>query len=163
MEKIEEGFKALDLKPSALKCIAVAQGPGSYTGIRVGAAAAKGLSFPFALPFIPFCTLEGFVSDSDGPFLSIIDARIGGAYVLVQKRIGKEVTLLSSPQLISPEQLPPLLSTYPLQIGPHNAYPNPHHLASLAAKKIKEEKYTTDIELLYLRTPEYQKSPFSLP
>jgi tRNA threonylcarbamoyladenosine biosynthesis protein TsaB len=156
MGAIEEGLKQVKCLPSSLQAIAVAIGPGSYTGIRVGVAAAKGLAFPKSLPLVGFCSLEGFVSEKEGRFLSLIDARIGGFYVLPQERVGSSVHPLSSPQLISKENLSDLLHEYPTQVGPHTSYPDPSHLAHLTAEKLENEEHGSDLDVLYLRTPDYQ-------
>ena len=49
----QSGFAMKDLN-----AIAVAIGPGSYTGLRVGMAAAKGLCYALHIPFITASTLE---------------------------------------------------------------------------------------------------------
>ncbi len=46
------------LEPSQISVIAVATGPGSYTGLRVGLAAAKGLCMALQLPIIGVCSLD---------------------------------------------------------------------------------------------------------
>lgn len=61
--------------------IIVGVGPGSYTGIRIGAITAKTLSFVWNIPIYPVCTLEAFTPSKDVPFASIIDAKISGAYI----------------------------------------------------------------------------------
>ena len=85
--------------------IAVGTGPGSYTGIRVGAALAQGLSFGWNIPLLGFCSLHGYNSE----ITPIIDARSAGFYILFD---GKP-TLVSStdPRLLhtalaSPAPLP---------------------------------------------------------
>lgn len=69
-------LQELDFDPAKLKLIVCAVGPGSYTGIRVGAVVAKMLSFVHQIPLIGVGTLEGF------PAPALVDAKSGGAYVL---------------------------------------------------------------------------------
>lgn len=160
MSSIDSGLKQLQLQPSALEAIAVGVGPGSYTGIRVGAAVAKGLAFPRNLPLIGFCSLSGFISQHEGKFASLIDARIGGAYVLLQDRRGDEVIRHSTPLLVSSEELPAYLEGWPPLAGPHISYPDANHLARLVAKRHAEGEFNADVELVYLRTPNYSRLNF---
>lgn len=76
---IHSGFQQLKLSPGDLEAVAVAVGPGSFTGIRVGVAAAKGIAATKRLPVIPLCSLQGFIGEGT----AVIDAKIGGAYVLM--------------------------------------------------------------------------------
>lgn len=46
------------IKLNELKSIAVSMGPGSFTGLRIGVSAAKGLAFGSSLPIIPVKTFE---------------------------------------------------------------------------------------------------------
>ncbi|MBX7066691.1 MAG: tRNA (adenosine(37)-N6)-threonylcarbamoyltransferase complex dimerization subunit type 1 TsaB [Parachlamydiales bacterium] len=55
--------------------VAVGIGPGSYTGIRVGAALAKALSYGWQIPCLGFCSLKAF-----GPAPILMDAKSGGVY-----------------------------------------------------------------------------------
>lgn len=61
--------------------IIVGVGPGSYTGIRIGAIAAKTLSYVWNIPIFPVNTLETFVPKTKGPYAAIIDAKVSGAYI----------------------------------------------------------------------------------
>ena len=159
MKIIEKGFNQLNIKASELKALVVAQGPGSYTGVRVAAAAAKGLAFPHSIPIIGFCSLEGFISEKEGPFASLIDAGVGGCYILLQKREGETLSVLSPPTLIPYESLEVGLADYPERVGPHTGYPNPLHIAALGEQRLQQGLFSNDLSLLYLRTPEYKKSP----
>ena len=51
-------FKESGLRKRAIKHIAIAIGPGSYTGLRIGLAFAKGFAFGPSLPIIPVPTLD---------------------------------------------------------------------------------------------------------
>ena len=55
---IQKLLQENEIKPTELKAIGVTGGPGSYTGIRVGLATAKGLSFALKIPMMMFNTLE---------------------------------------------------------------------------------------------------------
>ncbi len=55
---IEEALKGASLTFKDISAIAVSKGPGSYTGLRIGVSAAKGLCFSLDLPLISVSTLE---------------------------------------------------------------------------------------------------------
>lgn len=73
------------LKPSDLVGIAVGIGPGSYTGLRIGVTAAKGLAYALNIGMIPITTGELLVHsvgrDTDFTPVALIDARRNDAYV----------------------------------------------------------------------------------
>ena len=58
MPMVEGMLKNADLTLTACDAVAVAVGPGSFTGIRIGVAAAKGLAFGAGIPVIGVSTLE---------------------------------------------------------------------------------------------------------
>ncbi len=55
---IDQLFKLADTSPSQLNAVAVSAGPGSYTGLRIGVATAKGFCFALNIPLIAVNTLE---------------------------------------------------------------------------------------------------------
>ncbi len=55
---IQETLQTAGLSPSDLNLIAVSQGPGSYTGLRIGLSTAKGLAYALDIPIIGVSTLE---------------------------------------------------------------------------------------------------------
>ncbi|RZK10600.1 MAG: tRNA (adenosine(37)-N6)-threonylcarbamoyltransferase complex dimerization subunit type 1 TsaB [Flavobacterium sp.] len=75
---IEETLKECNLTAKDLAAIAISQGPGSYTGLRIGVSAAKGLCFALDIPLIAVDTLESLarqVKEADGSIVPMIDAR----------------------------------------------------------------------------------------
>jgi len=75
---IEESLKEAGLTYKDLSAIAVSQGPGSYTGLRIGVSAAKGLCFALDIPLIAVDTLKVLASQatiSNGLIVPMIDAR----------------------------------------------------------------------------------------
>ncbi|MFV8226283.1 tRNA (adenosine(37)-N6)-threonylcarbamoyltransferase complex dimerization subunit type 1 TsaB [Christiangramia aquimixticola] len=75
---IEEVLKEAGLTTGDLHAIAVSKGPGSYTGLRIGVSAAKGLCFSLEIPLISVPTLDllaGKLKGEDGVLISMLDAR----------------------------------------------------------------------------------------
>lgn len=75
---IEELFAENNLKLQDLNAIAVSQGPGSYTGLRIGVSAAKGLCYALSVPLISVDTLELLarkITIESGIVVPMIDAR----------------------------------------------------------------------------------------
>lgn len=75
LEKVKE---MIDLDMQSLDAIAVAKGPGSFTGLRIGAATAKGLALALKKPIVEIPTLEGLAYNLYGNqdlVCPIMDAR----------------------------------------------------------------------------------------
>lgn len=75
---IEAIIKDAGIALQDLSAIAVSQGPGSYTGLRIGVSAAKGLCYALDIPLIAVDTLQALaaqVTISIGLIIPMIDAR----------------------------------------------------------------------------------------
>lgn len=75
---IEEVIADAGISVQDLAAVAVSQGPGSYTGLRIGVSAAKGLCFALNIPLIAVDTLQTLASQaqvSDGKIIPMLDAR----------------------------------------------------------------------------------------
>ena len=74
-----------DLAMAALDRIAVTRGPGTFTGVRIALATARGLAFALRRPAVGITTLEALAvavaSPDDAPVASVIDARRGEVYL----------------------------------------------------------------------------------
>jgi len=55
---IDTVINTADIQKSDIIAIAVSEGPGSFTGLRIGMSAAKGLAFGLSIPIIPVPTFE---------------------------------------------------------------------------------------------------------
>lgn len=85
---IEEVLQEASVGFSELDAVAISKGPGSYTGLRIGVAAAKGLCFALDLPLIGIHTLELMVQPFIGKaeyafFIPMLDARRMEVYTAV--------------------------------------------------------------------------------
>lgn len=80
---LEEVRKLIELDLSTIDAIAVAGGPGSFTGLRIGSATAKGLGFTLNVPLIHIPTLEAMAYNfygTDKFVCPIMDARRNQTY-----------------------------------------------------------------------------------
>ena len=80
---IEEVLTEASITFKDLDAIAVSGGPGSYTGLRIGVSAAKGLCFSLDIPLIAISTLESMAHQKkvqDGFIVPVLDARRAEVY-----------------------------------------------------------------------------------
>lgn len=81
MPAIDFLMNSLDLKPTDLDRIAVAQGPGSYTGLRIAVATAKTLAHTLKIELVGVSSLLALVPGQvEGLVIPIVDARRNNVY-----------------------------------------------------------------------------------
>lgn len=88
--------------------IAVAVGPGSFTGLRIGVAAAKGLAWAQEIPCAPCSTLESMAWNAvglEGEICCAMDARRGQIYTARFSSNGERLTRLTPDRAISLDEL----------------------------------------------------------
>jgi hypothetical protein len=74
-------YRALEDGP-ALTRVAVATGPGSFTGLRVGVSFGLGLAMGLGIPIVPLSTLALQAARGEGPVLAVSEAGRGRVYHL---------------------------------------------------------------------------------
>lgn len=80
---LDEIKQMVDLDLSTIDAIAIAKGPGSFTGLRIGSATAKGLGLALDIPIVEIPTLDGMACNlygSDRMICPIMDARRNQVY-----------------------------------------------------------------------------------
>ena len=80
---IDDVLKQQNIDIKDLSAIAVSKGPGSYTGLRIGVAAAKGLCFSLDIPLISISTLlvlSKKIKIDSGLIIPVLDARRDEVY-----------------------------------------------------------------------------------
>lgn len=104
----EEMLKHCGLTLRDIDVIAVAAGPGSFTGLRIGVSAAKGLGWALDKPCAKVSTLEamawGMVS-AKGEICPVMDARRNQVYNARFLSDGEQITRLTPDRAISLEEL----------------------------------------------------------
>jgi len=88
-----------------LDCIHVGNGPGSFTGTRVGVMAAKALSFACHIPLIASCSLERFALPITGSFTIAVHGKSKGFYIQKGEKVKSKVQFHGPPSLISKTEL----------------------------------------------------------
>ena len=161
------------LKFKAISFVAVGLGPGSYTGIRVGAMIAKSLAFTLMIPLVGVCTLDAFIPKNEGVFAVVIDAKIGGVYLQIGCLQNGTVESMVLPQACSLSEAINLLGDVPTIVTPNaekirpklemlnpqakwdwqQRYPEPQQLLRTAQFKLNKGIVPDDqhLELLYMR------------
>ena len=103
---LEDMLSNSELSLRDMDAIAIAAGPGSFTGLRIGIAAVKGLAWAVELPCIPVSTLEAMVwplAHLEGNIVCAMDARRQQIYNAVFVAEGGTLTRLREDRAISLE------------------------------------------------------------
>ncbi len=104
----ENLLKALKLSYSNIELIAVAVGPGSFTGVRIGVALAKGIAFSKNIPCVAVSTLDELcenISPLRGILAPCMDARRAQVYNALYRSDSSGLTRLTPDRAISLSEL----------------------------------------------------------
>ena len=166
-----------------IDAFALAQGPGSFTSLRIGMSVVKGLALKNKVPIIPIPTLDGLarnLSYSNLLICPLIDARKGEVYTaFYKKQSNHSLGKLSDDRVIAPERLIDEIDQDTVFLGdgsllygdlirerlqkkahfaPLNLlYPRATAISSLALQVIKKDQVPLQSDLfrpVYVRSPE---------
>lgn len=108
LQSIEELLDKTDVKQNDLDGIAVVHGPGSFTGLRVGLATAKGLSLALGCPLLGISSLQCVAMQlpfAGLPICVMLDARKQEVYTASYRWEGGIPHPVSQEAVLGPEQL----------------------------------------------------------
>lgn len=181
LDMIQEVLKEAGIAVGELHAIAVGQGPGSFTGLRIGVGVAQGLAYGAGCPMIGISSLDALAVQANtmGRVIAGIDARMGEIYwcdYQVDRAIlnRKTALSLSSPMDLQAElsdgsgssggylvgnawaeyqdQLNELIQSY--QQLPDVVFPNATGVLTLAKEKYQAQDWVSAIEF----APEYVRN-----
>lgn len=105
---VDEMLKITGYQKRELDAVAVSKGPGSFTGLRIGSATAKGLSQALAIPVVPVSSLKGLAANLYGTtdlICPIMDARRAQVYTGLFQYEGEYLMTRMEDQALAVEQL----------------------------------------------------------
>ncbi len=112
---LDEVVKMIELDLADIDAVAVAAGPGSFTGLRIGSATAKGLGLALHKPLVHVPTLHGMAYNLCGTsdvVCPVMDARRGQVYTGIYEFDGNELVVLHDQMAVSIEELGELLRKF---------------------------------------------------
>ena len=112
---LDEIVKMTDMNLDTIDAIAVAGGPGSFTGLRIGSATAKGLGLALKKPLIHIPTVDGLAYNlcyTDRIICPIMDARSNQVYTGIYQMDGDKLQVLEAQMAVEIDELAKKLCTY---------------------------------------------------
>lgn len=117
---LDEIVKMTETDLNTVDAIAISGGPGSFTGLRIGSATAKGLGLALHKPLIHIPTVDGLAYNlcySDRVVCPIMDARRNQVYTGIYRFDGCKMQILEGQMAIGIEELAEKLRDYGKEQG----------------------------------------------
>lgn len=102
MPAVESLLREVQLEAADLDCLAVAHGPGSYTGVRIGVTVAKTLAWSLGIPIVGISSLEVLAQNGSrfgGRISPLMDARRGQVYTGLYRRKKDHIEIMEEDRI----------------------------------------------------------------
>ena len=180
MPMIDELLKKVSIDITDIDLFACSEGPGSFTGLRIGIGTIKGLAYGLGKPVVGVSTLEALAHNIDVTDLvicPIMDARRGQVYNGLYKYNDGRLTCIEEPRALSIEELCQELTERTIFVGDgvnvHKekikellgnkaVFASPQNLLQRAGSVVyaalkKEAVSAKDLTAVYLRKPQAER------
>ncbi len=105
MPQVDAALKFCGFQPADIGAVYLANGPGSFTGLRIGLATAKGIAYGLKIPLLTFSTLQLAALQRHRcgrQILAVVDAKMREVYAALYD---EDLNELAAPAVCAPEQL----------------------------------------------------------
>lgn len=105
---VDAVFATAGLRPTDVDAVAVGAGPGSFTGLRIGMATAKGIAFALGKPLWAVSSLAAIAHaalDDSGTVVAVLDARKGEVYAGAYRRDGAALVAIGDERVLAPSDV----------------------------------------------------------
>ena len=181
---VKDVLDNFSLTPKDIDLFAVSNGPGSFTGVRIGVATLKGLAFSSDKPCVGVSTLEALalnLSGYTGLICPVMNARRSQVYTALFRSDGEHIERLMPDSAISIDELDVILSEYAeavrfcgdgyditvgaltkttaIHVPERERHQSAYSVAVTALRELNGRKATTDAELkvTYLRPSQAER------
>ncbi|AZA72495.1 tRNA (adenosine(37)-N6)-threonylcarbamoyltransferase complex dimerization subunit type 1 TsaB [Chryseobacterium indoltheticum] len=159
---VEWALEGANLSMKDIEAVSLGKGPGSYTGLRIGAASAKGFCYGLKIPLIAVNSMESmiepFVGQNYEMIIPLVDARRMEVYTAVYDGISGEELIPTEAKILDETSFEELKDKKVLFVGDGalkakeilkllnaefntDIYPSAQHLIKKTLEKIKNEDF----------------------
>jgi tRNA threonylcarbamoyladenosine biosynthesis protein TsaB len=117
---LRECLGRVGASPGGIDLVVVGTGPGSYTGLRVGIAAAKTIAYALRCPIVALPSADALAEGApsgESRVAVAIDAKRGEVFASLHARDGDRFDCIAPPRLLSPDGLARLAGSGALAVG----------------------------------------------